>query len=175
MRRPGIDTVDPITLASLTNFPRQLEAYYDQVPADFKNWRPSSWDGIPSEPFSPIEQICHVRDIEVDGYHVRLRRTLKESNPKLATLDGERLSRERQYAAANAAEVFAAFQRARAETMELIATLSPQELGRTAQFEGRSLTVRGLVHYLCSHDQQHLAGLQWLLATMDTCRAPRGG
>ncbi|ONO51272.1 damage-inducible protein DinB, partial [Burkholderia cenocepacia] len=24
-----------------------------------------------------------------------------------------------------------------------------------------------LVHYLCSHDQQHLAGMQWLLGKID--------
>jgi hypothetical protein len=29
------------------------------------------------------------------------------------------------------------------------------------------VTVRGLVHYLCSHDQQHLAGLSWLLGKME--------
>jgi len=36
---------------------------------------------------------------------------------------------------------------------------------RTGVLEGYGpLTLRSLVHYLCSHDQQHLAGLQWLLA-----------
>ena len=35
---------------------------------------------------------------------------------------------------------------------------------RTGVLEGYGpLTLRSLVHYLCSHDQQHLAGLQWLL------------
>jgi hypothetical protein len=162
--------MDPITLASLSDFPRQLEAYYAQVPGDFKNWRPPSWEGIPSEPFTPIEQVCHVRDIEVDGYHVRFRRTLQEPNPELMTLDGESLARDRRYAAANAAKVFTAFRLARARTIELISKLSSQELARTAQFEGRSLTLRSLVHYLCSHDHQHLAGLQWLLGNIETCR-----
>jgi len=78
--------VDTITLSSLKDFPRRLEAYYAEIPPDFKNWSPSSWKGIPSEPFSPIEQVCHVRDIEVDAYHVRFRRALQESNPRLVTL-----------------------------------------------------------------------------------------
>jgi hypothetical protein len=30
--------------------------------------------------------------------------------------------------------------------------------------------VRGLMHYLCSHDQQHLAGLQWLLGKIEAAR-----
>jgi hypothetical protein len=162
--------MNPGTLTALGDFPRQLEAYYAEVPVEFRNWRPPSWEGIPSEPFTPIEQVCHVLDIEVDGYHVRLRRALQETNPDLVSLDGERLARERRYATANVAEVFSAFRRARAKTLGLIAELSPQQFARTAQFEGRSVTVRSLVHYLCSHDQQHLAGLQWLLGRIEAGR-----
>ena len=159
--------MNPGTLAAMGDFPRQLETYYAEVPAEFSNWRPPSWEGIPSEPFTPIEQVCHVRDIEVDGYHVRFRRALQETNPDLASIDGESLATERHYATANVAEVFSAFRLARAQTLELITKLSPQQFERTAQFEGRGVTVRALVHYLCSHDQQHLAGLQWLLARIE--------
>lgn len=39
---------------------------------------------------------------------------------------------------------------------------------RTGEFDGYgSLTVRGLVHDLCRHDRQHLAGMQWLLGKID--------
>ena len=106
-------TMDPITIAALANFPTQLEAYYSVVPKAYKNWRPASWDGVPSEPFTPIEQVCHVKDIEIDGYHERLRRVLEESNPLLASLDGEALSRERAYSTADSATVFAQFRKAR--------------------------------------------------------------
>lgn len=156
--------LDPITLTALADFPGRLEAYYGIVGAQHKNWRPSSWDGIPSEPFTPIEQICHVKDIEIDGYHVRFRRALEENNPVLESIDGEMLAEKRNYAAADTAQVFSAFAKARHETLALIEKLSPQELARPAQFEGNAVSVRGLVHTLCSHDQQHLAGLQWLLA-----------
>ena len=54
------------------------------------------------------------------------------------------------------------------ETLDLVSRLTPEQLSRTGEFEGYgSLTVRGLVHYLCSHDQQHLAGMQWLLGKID--------
>ena len=33
------------------------------------------------------------------------------------------------------------------------------------------VTLRGLAHYLCSHDQQHLSGLQWLLGKIESGRA----
>jgi hypothetical protein len=156
--------MDPVTLAALADFPHRLQAYYGIVPTEHKNWRPHSWEGVPSEPFTPIEQLCHVKDIEIDGYHVRFRRALQEDNPILESIDGEKLARERDYAGADAAKVLIAFAQARRETLALIAKLSPSELLRRAEFEGNAVTVRGLVHNLCSHDQQHLAGLQWLMA-----------
>ena len=158
------------TLDALAAFPRQLEAYYDVIPTDSRNWKPDSWEGIPSEPFSAIEQICHVRDIEVDGYHERFRRALQEADPTLENVDGETLAVERAYAAAEPTEVFAAFRAARAKTLEIIAALTVEQFERTAVFDGASITVRGLVHMLCSHDQQHLAGLQWLMARIDGSR-----
>ena len=62
---------------------------------------------------------------------------------------------------------------ARAQTMEIISSLSDAQLARTAVFEGYGpLTMRSLVHYLCSHDQQHLAGLQWLAGKIDASTVP---
>jgi uncharacterized glyoxalase superfamily protein PhnB len=158
--------MDSITLAALADFPKRLEAFYSLVPDAHKNWRPASWDGVPSEPFTPIEQVCHVKDVEIEGYHVRLRRTVEESNPHLTSLDGEVLARERSYSTADTTLIFEQFREARSKTIELVAILTPQQLLRTAEFEGHSLTLRGLVHNLCSHDQQHLAGMQWLLGRM---------
>jgi len=156
--------MDKITLTALANFPGQLEAYYAAVPADHANWAPDSWQGIPSEPFTPIGQLCHVRDIEIDGYHARIQRILRESNPALASIDGERLARERGYATASATEALGAFRAARVSTLALLSGLTPSQFARTGVLEGYGpLTLRSLVHYLCSHDQQHLAGLQWLL------------
>jgi hypothetical protein len=166
--------MDRVTLTALTVFPDLLEAHYGSIPAGFADWAPPSWDGIPSERLTAIEQVCHVRDIEIDGYHVRLRRTLHENHPRLESLDGDSLARERGYATADAALALAAFRAARARTVELVTGLSPQQLERTAVFaEHGAITLRSLVHLLCSHDQQHLAGLQWLLARIAALRAQR--
>ncbi|MGH8435623.1 MAG: DinB family protein [Pseudomonas sp.] len=163
--------MNPITLNTLKAFPQQLEAHYAAIPVEFKHWAPPSWDGVPSEPFTAIEQICHVRDIEVDGYHVRFQRILNESNPTLASIDSEALAKARSYAMADASAIFATFRGARAKTVALITGLSPDQFNRTAVFEGYGpLTLRSLVHYLCSHDQQHLAGLQWLLGKIGASR-----
>lgn len=160
------------TLFALAEFPRQLAAHYAAIPADFKHWKPASWEGIPSERYSAHEQICHVRDIEIDGYRVRFRRTLEETHPFLPGVDGDSLVIERSYATNDASTVLASFRAARAETIELISQLTPEQFARTAEFEDYGvLTLRSLIHYLCSHDQQHLAGLQWLLGQIEALPA----
>lgn len=156
--------MDPTTLAALAAFPAQLEAHYAAVPAAYRHWTPLSWEGIPSEHLTAIEQLCHVRDIEIDGYQVRLRRTVAENYPLLPSIDTDAYARDRAYATADASVVLEQFRAAHLATLDFIHGLPPSAFERTAEFEGYgTVTLRGLMHYLCSHDQQHLAGLQWLL------------
>jgi len=159
------------TLAALAAFPGQLDGFFSAIPKSHVRWSPPTWDGIPSESFNPIEQICHVRDIEIDGYQVRFQRTLSEDNPRLATIDGYALAKERGYGQADPHEVLASIRVARARTIQLLAALKPADFERPAIFEDYgALTLRSLVHLLSSHDQQHLAGLQWLLAKIAMAR-----
>jgi hypothetical protein len=167
-----MQAMHPITLAALEAFPVELEKHYAAFPAEFAHWAPPSWDGVPSEPFTALEQICHVRDIEIEGYHQRFNRTLGEDRPRLPSIDSEAVARERDYGAADPARVFADFRAARAATLALLRGLDDRDLARRADFEGYGpVSLRSLVHYLCSHDQQHLAGLQWLLGKVDAARA----
>ena len=163
--------MDSITISALEAFPQQLEAHYAAIPPEFKNWAPPSWDGVPSEPLTAIEQVCHVRDVEIDGYGIRFQRTLHESNPTLGSIDTEALAKERSYGTSNATVALAAFREARIKTVALIEGLKLEQFNRTAIFEGHgAVSLRSLVHYLCSHDQQHLAGLQWLLGKIEASR-----
>ena len=160
-----------VTIQALAAFPAQLEAHYAEVPADFKQWAPASWDGMPSEKLTAIEQLCHVRDIEILGYHVRLRRTLNELDPSLESLDADALARDGADAGQFADVVLSEFRDARAVTLSLLSRLSPDQFQRTASFDGYGrVSLQSLVHFLCSHDQQHLAGLQWLLGKIEAAR-----
>jgi 8-oxo-dGTP pyrophosphatase MutT (NUDIX family) len=161
-----------VTLNALATFPAELEKHYAAFPPGYVNWSPPSWDGVPSEAFTAIEQICHVRDIEIEGYQVRFRRTLDQDMPELPSIDSEALAKQRDYARSDTRQVFAEIHEARAQTLALLRGLDAAQLQRPAVFEGYGrVTMRGLVHYLCSHDQQHLSGLQWLLGKIDAARA----
>lgn len=150
--------IDPLTLHLLASFPQQLAATFATFEPEHWRWAPANgWDGVPSEPLTAFEQLCHVRDVEIDGYQQRFRRTLAEADPWLPSLP------ERNYTNADPLVALAEFTAARARTLAMIASFTPQQLARPARFEGHgAVTLRALVHYLSSHDQQHLAGLQWL-------------
>jgi hypothetical protein len=160
------------TLEALVAFPAQLKAHFYSFPTSHQNWRPSSWDGIPSERLTAIEQLCHVKDVEIEGYQERFRRTRTEHNPVLPDLPGELMAQERRYVSADATRVLAEFADARVATVAAIRAFSDTELGRVATFEGKTTTLAGLVHLLCSHDCQHLSGLQWLLAKIEGAKRP---
>ena len=98
-----------------------------------------------------------MRDIEIDGYHRRFARTLNDHAPHLPNVDGEALRLLRDYAHADAQEVFVTFRQARGTTLELLVGLTEEQLQRPAVFEDRPTTMRGLAHSLSSHDAQFLA------------------
>lgn len=147
--------------------PSDFECAFRLVPHDRWNWRPASWEGIPGERFTAIEQACHLRDIEIDGYHERIRRMLEETQPDLQSIDGYELARERRYSSADGEHVIAAFRAARVQTVQMVGQITAEQLTRRGTFaEHGAVTLAGVIHYLSSHDQQHLACMQWLLGKM---------
>jgi len=154
------------TIEALVGFPGQLERLFDCFSPEGRGWKPPSWGGIPSERLTATEQVCHLRDIEVEGYGVRFQRTRIEINPVLPDLAGELMASERHYADTDPVAALRTFAAARASTVATVQGFTADELRREATFEGRRITLVGLVHFLSSHDYQHLAGLQWLLVNL---------
>ena len=145
--------------------PDQVEALVRLLPEVRLSWTPESWEAVPGERFSARGQVCHLRDIEIEGYHLRIRRMLEEVEPELASLEGYALAERYRYEAADVQEALAHFRAARAATLDLIGPLAAAQLDRMGAFaEYGRLSLRGLIHLLASHDTQHLACLHWLLA-----------
>lgn len=152
----------------LTVMPKQIEAIFDEIPENQLNWKPNSWEGIPSEEFSAIEQICHLRDIEVDGYQMRFQRIVNESNPNLVSIDGYDLAKSRNYQLQNPKVVLREFSQARQQTIEMINGFSINDFSRKAVFEGSGeVILLSLIYFLRSHDLQHLSGLNWLIGKFE--------
>src|SRR5687767_13605764 len=124
----------PELLSELEGMPRELERALRLIPRDRLGWKPESWGGNPAENFSALEHVCHLRDIERDGYHVRIQRMLDESNPSLVSLDGYEIARERRYDSTDLAEALAALGSARAFTVQRLRGVSDGQLARAGEF-----------------------------------------
>ena len=167
-------TLSSATLLGLAAMPDRLEAAFRLVPESRRTWTPPSWEGIPGERFSPLGQVCHVRDIEAEGYHVRFGRMLAEDSPALESLDSYELASQRNYDDADPQEALNAFRESRGSTLRLLENVTAEQLARRGTFaEYGPLTLRSLVHYLASHDHQHLACMDWLLGQLHAAELVR--
>lgn len=151
-------------LALLSDFPAALKSHLGAAPAGALDFVPASWEGAPSESLTIRQQVCHLRDIEIDGYAVRFHRVLTEESPLLPSIDTYELVASGNYDRSDVLSAFNEFSKARLETVAMLADASDADLRRAGEFAGYGpVTLKGLIHFLVSHDQQHLAGIQWLL------------
>jgi hypothetical protein len=115
-----------------------------------------AWKPSPDE-FSLLENVCHLRDIEREGYLTRVRRLRAETHPFLSDLDGERLARERSYNLQPLREAVEAFAWARRETLQALEGVTPDDLARTGEMQNVGpITLAGLVETMGRHDREHL-------------------
>jgi len=122
-------------------------------------WKTRAKDGN----FSLQEHACHLRDIEIEAYRVRLERMLAEATPALADVDGGKLARERDYHRQDFATAQAAFAAVRVDMVRRLASLSLEQRRRTGVMEGvGEITVEGLARMMLAHDAEHLADLAQL-------------
>jgi len=160
-------SLSPLIVADLEQAPEAFARLLAALPPAAWDFKPASWVECPGEHFSIRENLCHLRDLEVEGYQRRFARTRAEQDPDLPSVDGYALAEERRYSATDPHAALAAFRAARAETLGAIRGFSAAELARLARFNTYGPTnLAGLVHYLSSHDRQHLACFHWLMGKM---------
>jgi hypothetical protein len=117
-------------------------------------WKPSAKE------FSILEHVCHLRDIEQEGYAVRINRLLSEAEPLLADIDGDRLASERRYNTQNMEPALSAFAVARQDNVHTLKGLSLDQLSRSGMFESVGpITLERLLLMMREHDREHLAAL----------------
>lgn len=151
----------PNMVAALGAMPSRIKDIAAQLP-------PEAWRQQPAKGgFSLIEHVCHLRDIDSDGYRLRIDRMLKEERPSLADLDGDALARERDYRSQDLSGALAAFAATRWEISARLAKLSVQERQRTGLMAGTNeITIEGLAGIMLAHDSEHLDQLAELCSEL---------
>ena len=143
----------------LQSMPARVEALLDRI----KDVRARPYGDY----FAAVEHMCHLRDIESEGYAVRIRKLLEEDEPELRDLDGGQLSRDRKYLDDDPRTALRAFANARAESVDMLqrADASAFERAGTLENVGR-VTLEGLVERMREHDAGHLRELA-VIAALD--------
>ena len=106
--------------------------------------------------FSLVENVWHLADLEREGYGVRIRRILAESNPALLNFDGERMARERAYQELDLDRGIVLFARARRQNLEALSRLSPSDWRRSGSQEGVGcVKLEDIPRMMVEHDRSH--------------------
>lgn len=120
------------------------------------------------EEFSVLEHICHLRDIEHDGYRERISRILNEHQPHLPDLDGSRLAVERDYNTQNAARALAEFDLTRRQNLEILSEVGAEQLAREGTLEGVGVvSLEKLLMMMSEHDADHIGELEIIRRRID--------
>jgi hypothetical protein len=114
--------------------------------------------------FSLVEHACHLRDLEREGYSLRVKRILEEDQPALEGFEGERIAAERDYRSQDARAAAAQFAAERAGLVRTVQSLREDELCRTGVFAGRTVTLADVVLMAAGHDEEHRTDIERLLA-----------
>ena len=146
----------PAALDRLAEMPSVLHSALEGASAGELSRRPGA------DLFCLIEHACHLRDLEVEGYAVRLRRMLGEDEPTLAGFEGDVIARARNYMAQDPLEASKQFATARAAFVERARMLTASEMGRTATFMDRRITVCDLLAMMVEHDNGHRTEIEAL-------------
>ena len=116
--------------------------------------------------FSLVEQACHLRDLEREGYLHRLHRMLAEDAPELTGFQGDEIARMRNYQAQDAHQAAHDFASSRSALISGLAACDPEQLRRLGRFAGRLISVADLASMVVDHDRVHREELQRLVASL---------
>ncbi len=117
--------------------------------------------------FSLVEQACHLRDLEREGYLVRVRRILAETSPELEGFDGAAVAEARNYLAEDPVAAARDFAATRREVTALLRAASAGDLEREAMFCGQRITLRDLIAMMEEHDRGHREEIERLVEALE--------
>lgn len=122
--------------------------------------------------FSVLENVCHLRDIETDGYTERIARILNENKPLLPDINGSRLAIERDYNNQELEASVQAFAHARGRNIETLQALDEKQINREGKLEGVGrITLGELLRMMREHDEDHIRELRTIRARLAAERA----
>ncbi len=162
---PWLDGVSARMIEPDYKTPKAMLAILRAIPAGVhslcSNLEARKWKQRPnSEEWSPIEILCHLRDVEVEVNLPRLHKVLAGDNPFIPGQDTDPWAEERQYIRQDGIQALYKFTAARWETLTLLSEVEPLDWdlpARHAIFGPTNL--KELVSIIGAHDRLHIRQL----------------
>lgn len=146
---------------SLTNFLAETPARVRQLVKDLSD-SDARWKAAPQD-FSVLENVCHLNDLEREGYALRIEKLIHEEQPFLPDFDGSKIAAERDYNNQELEAMLAAFAHARAGNLRAVGNLTEDRLERSGTLETVGpITLGELLLKMREHDEAHLRDLDTL-------------
>lgn len=136
---------------SLEKTPEKIEQLVSGLPDKCFTSKPNGNE------FSILEHICHLRDIEKEGYAVRIEKLLTEVDPFLPDIDGNKLAEERLYNQQDFRAALFGFTLTREKNVHILEGLTLDQLSRRGNLDKvGSVSLERLLMMMREHDQEHL-------------------
>jgi len=153
MRFDAIKTIDELraVTARLIQTPSKLQEIAASLPV------PELARITPEGPWAIVHHLCHLRDLEREGFSVRIRKILGGTNPSLPDLDGEKLAIARGYGKQDAMAALAEFTRARGATIASLMGVTETQLALAGTLEKiGAVTLGKVLSMMLHHDEEHI-------------------
>jgi hypothetical protein len=121
--------------------------------------------------FCAVEHVCHLRDLERDGFAPRIRSVVEQDDPLLFGFDGSGVAAASDYRSENVLDSLNAFLEARRQNVDVVRTMAEPDFARVGHYEGRApITLDTVVTGMLDHDRDHLDRLRAMLARAEADR-----
>jgi hypothetical protein len=117
--------------------------------------------------FSLVEHACHLRDLEREGYLVRVRRMAAENAPALQSLDGAAVAAARDYRGQDARIAAQEFGAARRELLGMLAPLTEEDMARQGTLDGEPVSFGDVIAMMVEHDRGHREEIENLIDRLE--------
>lgn len=146
----GIWTTDEL-IDSLSKLPVLLPAVLNGADTEAARFRPAEGE------WSTVEVIGHLIDVEERAL-TRIALILEQHNPELTPYDPDAMVRELGYQQQDLATLVDRLLALRAERLQVLRALTPEQRARAGFVPGRGDTpLTAITVHLCWHDTTHLA------------------
>lgn len=159
---PWLDSLSPEQLLPEYKTPAAILATLSATPAALNSMSPqisaSGWSTRPEKnEWSPVEIVCHLRDVEKEVNLPRLQRVLAEENPFISGEDTDPWAAQRKYIDQEPLPALISFQISRLELLGQLEQLPVDGWQRTARHAifGRTTLIE-LINIIAGHDRLHL-------------------